>query len=134
MESNPYNPFLSYCPTKSGMKTTLVYTIELSNLRPCLVWYFSSLNFHHLSLITLKYYTCLAPSLSYHQSIFFTLFVGPITVTRCNFFFPPRTQKPEPNERRKEKKSSNHPNPVKEERKKKKKNPGEERPRGEDQT
>ena len=48
---------------------------------------FPSLNFRHSSLITLKYYTRLAPSLSYHHSIFFTLFVNPIFVTQCNFFF-----------------------------------------------
>ena len=42
-----------------------------------------------LSLITYhsKYPTRLAPSLICHHSIFFTLFVGPIPVTRCIFFF-----------------------------------------------
>ena len=48
---------------------------------------FSSLNFRHSSLITLKYYIRLAPSLSYRYSIFFTLFVSPIPVTRCSFLF-----------------------------------------------
>ena len=59
----------------------------------------------------------MAPSLDYHHSIFFTLFVGPIPVTRCSFFFPvPRN----PNQKgRKKKKNPDHPNPVKEERKKK---------------
>ena len=42
---------------------------------------------YHLSLITLKYHVCLAPSLTSHHSIFFTLFVGPIPVTLYNFFF-----------------------------------------------
>ena len=42
-----------------------------------------------LSLITYhsKYPTRLAPSLICHHSIFFTLFMGPIPVTRCIFFF-----------------------------------------------
>ena len=44
---------------------------------------------HHSSLITLKYYTRLASSLSYQHSKFFTLFVGLIPITRCSFFFPP---------------------------------------------
>ena len=43
--------------------------------------FFSSLNFHHSSLIILKYPTRLAPSLTCHHSIFFTLFVNPILVT-----------------------------------------------------
>ena len=50
-------------------------------------FFFLSLNFRHLSLITLKYHVCLAPSLTSHHSIFFTLFVSPIPVTRCSFFF-----------------------------------------------
>ena len=57
-----------------------------------LVWFFFfffflSLNFRHSSLITLKYHVCLAPSLTFHYSIFFTLFMGPMPVTRCSFFF-----------------------------------------------
>ena len=87
-----------------------------SMLRSCLDPYFSLLNFrhsifitHYLSLITLKYQDCLAPSLTCHHSIFFILFVGSILVTRCSFFFSlPR-----------------NPNPVKKKNKKKK-------PRGED--
>ena len=70
--------------------------------RPCLDPFFSSLNFrhsisvtYHSSLITLKYHTHLAPSLTCHHSIFFTLFVGPTpdTLTAPNsslclsFFF-----------------------------------------------
>ena len=51
--------------------------------------------FHHSISITQfpsifinhPFHTHLAPSLAFHDSIFFTLFVGPITVTRCNFFF-----------------------------------------------
>ena len=41
------------------------------------------------SLITrhLKYHVCLAPSLTSHHSIFFTLFVGPISVTSAAFSF-----------------------------------------------
>ena len=42
---------------------------------------------HHSLLISLKYHTRLAPSLTCHYSIFFTLFVGLILVTRCSFFF-----------------------------------------------
>ena len=44
--------------------------------------------FHHSSLIThhLKYPTHLAPSFITHHSIFFTLFVGSIPVTRCRVF------------------------------------------------
>ena len=34
-----------------------------------------------------KYLTYLEPSLTCHYSIFFTLFVGPIPVTRCSLFF-----------------------------------------------
>ena len=72
------------------------------------------------SLITLKYHTHLTSSLTCYHSIFFTLFVGPIPVTRCIFFFlVPSTQKPEPSEIKKNKnKNLNHPNPMKEERKK----------------
>ena len=76
---------------------------------------------HHSSLITLKYHTCLAPSLTCHHSIFFILFVGPIPITRYNFFFFSSTQKPEL-ERKKKKRNPDHLNPVKEEKKKKKKN------------
>ena len=43
---------------------------------------FSSLITHHL-----KYHVCLAPSLTSHHSIFFTLFVGPIPVTGAAFSF-----------------------------------------------
>ena len=60
---------------------------EKENFRGCLATIFWSLNFRHSSLITLKYHVCLAPSLTSHHSIFFTLFVGPIPVTRCSFFF-----------------------------------------------
>ena len=40
-------------------------------LRPCLVCFFSSINFHHLSLIThhFKYYTRLAPLLNIFHTI-----------------------------------------------------------------
>ena len=45
--------------------------------------------FYHLIFITLhvKYHVCLAPSLTSHHSIFFTLFVGPIPVTSADFSF-----------------------------------------------
>ena len=43
---------------------------------------FSSLITHHF-----KYYTCLALSLNFHHSIFFTLFVGLIPVTHYRLFF-----------------------------------------------
>ena len=111
-------------------------------LRPCLDAYFLSLNFHHsifvthhLSLIILKYYARLAPSLGYHHSIFFTLFVGPIPITRCSFFFPvprnpnqkPKKKKkprsPEPSERRKGKKKKRRNPDHRTQWKKKKKNP-----------
>ena len=102
------------------------------SLRGCLDPFFSSLNFrhsifiiYHSSLITLKYQGCLAPSLTYHHSIFFTLFVGHKLVTWCSFFFPPSTQKLEPSERRKGKKKKKNLrrrlNPVKEKREKKQK-------------
>ena len=45
---------------------------------------FSLLITHHSSL----YPTLLAPLLTCHHSIFFTLFVGFKAVTRCSFFFP----------------------------------------------
>ena len=111
------------------------FTRQPSIFRGCLDGFFSSLNFrhsisithrsslitHHSSLITLKYHTCLAPSLTCHHSIFFILFVGPIPITRYNFFFFSSTQKPEL-ERKKKKRNPDHLNPVKEEKKKKKKN------------
>ena len=45
--------------------------------------------FHHSISIThhLILHTRLALSLTFHHSIFFTLFVGPIPVNWCNFFF-----------------------------------------------
>ena len=61
------------------------YPQKLSNIRGYLDVFFFVTQF--LSLITLKYHVCLAPSLASHHSIFFTLFVGPIPVTRCSFFF-----------------------------------------------
>ena len=62
---------------------------KTQSLTPCLDAFFChSISFiHHLSLITLKYHVCLAPSLTSHHSIFFTLFVSLIPVTRCSFFF-----------------------------------------------
>ena len=40
-----------------------------------------------LFFITLKYHIRLAPSLTCHHLIFFTLFMDPKPVTRCSFFF-----------------------------------------------
>ena len=77
------------------------------NIRLCLVYFFSSLNFRHSSLIThhSKYPTRLAPSITCHHSIFFILFVGPIPVTLCRIFFfsfsitePSEKKKKEPNQ------------------------------------
>ena len=58
-------------------------------LRPCLVCFFSLLNFyhsifviHHSSLITLN-----TTPVWHHHSIFFTLFVGLIPVTHCRVSF-----------------------------------------------
>ena len=81
-----------------------------------LVWFvffitqFSSLITHHF-----KNYTYLAPSINFYHSIFFTLFVGPITVTHCRLFFffslekiltePTKKKKGQPGEERKKKKS-----------------------------
>ena len=74
---------------------------------------FPSLITHHF-----KYYTRLAPSLNFHHSIFFTLFVGPIPVGAAFFFLFSFFQYP------------NSPNLVKKRKKKKKEpnsQPGEER-------
>ena len=89
------------------------------------------------SLIThnSKYQDCLVSSLTSHHLIFFTLFVGPISVTGAafSFLFSSVPKLIEPSEKkRKEKK--NRPNQWKKKRKKKKKprtdrtaNPGEKR-------
>ena len=55
--------------------------------RLCLVFFFFSIT-QFPSLIThhFKYYTHLAPSLNFHHSIFFTLFVSPIPVGAAFFF------------------------------------------------
>ena len=70
-------------------------------------FFFSSLNFHHSISITrhLKYPTRLAPSLTCHHSIFFTLFVGLKPVTRCSFFLiqPPVPKLTEPSEEKRKK-------------------------------
>ena len=76
-------------------------------LRPCSD-FFSSLITHHSIFVThysllithhLKYPTRLAPSLTCYYSIFFTLFVGPIPVTRCSYFFFPVPKLIEPSEK-----------------------------------
>ena len=77
-----------------------------------LVWFVFF--FHHSSLITLN-----TTPIWHHYSIFFTLFVGPILVTRCIFFFPvPKLI--EPSEKKK-KKTPEQIEPVKERRRRKKK-------------
>ena len=83
--------------------------------------FFLSLNSRYSSLITLKYHVCLAPLLTSHHSIFFTLFVGPIPVTRCSFFFLQYPNSPNlvEKKKKKEKETQNRPNQWK---KKKKKN------------
>ena len=81
---------------------------------------FPSLNFHHSSLITLKYQGYLALSLTCHHSIFFTLFVSLISVMGAIFFFlVPRNTNPVKKKRKKPRRR--RPNPLKEERKKKEK-------------
>ena len=91
-------------------------------LRSCLVFFFLSLNFRHSSLITyysslitLKYHVCLAPSLTSHHSIFFTLFVSLIPVTRCSFFFSSVPKLIEPSEKKKKKTQNMKTKLVKEE-------------------
>ena len=68
---------------KLGFQATIDYTVTKGVFGLLFfITQFLSLITHHL-----KYPTCLAPSLICHHSIFFTLFVGPIPVTRCSFFF-----------------------------------------------
>ena len=89
-----------------------------------MVFFFLSLNFRHLSLITLKYHVCLVPSLTFHHLIFFTLFMGPIPITQCSFFSFFFLQYPNsPNLVKKKKYNTQNmkTEPVKEEEKKKKK-------------
>ena len=91
---------------------------------------------HHSSLIThhSKYQGGLVPSLSFHHSLFFTLFGGPTPVTMQLFFFQyleTRTQwrrkkkkkkpmKTEPSEEERKKKNQwRRPNPMKKKGKKK---------------
>ena len=90
--------------------------MKLESLRAVWIHFFWSLNFHHSSLIThnsllitLKYHVCLAPSLTSHCSIFFTLFVSPILITRCIFFFflvPKLTEPSEKKQKQKNKKKN----------------------------
>ena len=70
---------------------------------------------HHSSLITLKYHVCLAPSLTFHHLIFFTVFVGLIPVTRCSFFFFFFINYPNSPNLVKKKKDPEQTEPVKEE-------------------
>ena len=108
-ELGPFRYIPLLVSLKSSLRSPCVF---VKILRPCLIYFFFVTQFlslvtHHSSLITLKYYICLAPSLTSHYSIFFTLFVDPILVTRCSIFF---FQYP------------NSPNPVKKKKKKKRKN------------
>ena len=88
-------------------------------------FFFSSFIIQFSSLIThhLKYPTRLASSLTCHHSIFFTLFVGPIPITQCNFFFlqslVPKLTKP--SEKKKKKKKTNWQDSGENEEKKEKK-------------
>ena len=63
--------------------------------------------FHHSISIThhLIFHTSLAPSLTFHHSIFFTLFVGPIPLTWCSFFFFSVAKLIEPSRKKKEKRT-----------------------------
>ena len=71
------------------------YIMEIGCLRGCLNAFFSSLNFRHLSLITLKYSTRLVPLFTCHYSIFFNC-LWAHTLIQCQltflspflFFFP----------------------------------------------
>ena len=75
-----------------------------------LVWFFFFFITQFPSLITLNTTPVWHPSLSYHHSIFFTLFVSPILVTQCSFFFSSQYPKTEP-ERKKRKKKPRSPEP-----------------------
>ena len=96
-------------------------------LGPCLVFFFWSLNFRHLSLITLKYHVCLVPSLTFHHLIFFTLFMGPIPITQCSFFsffflqYPNSSNLVKKRRKRRRSRNPEQTEPVKEEGKKKRK-------------
>ena len=78
-----------------------------------LVWFVFF--FHHSSLITLN-----TTPIWHHYSIFFTLFVGPILVTRCIFFFPvPKLIEPSEKKKKKPQNRSNQWKKEEEEKKKK---------------
>ena len=86
-----------------------------------LVTQFSSLITHHL-----KYHVCLAPSLTSHHSIFFTLFVGPIPITGAAFFFffflsiqYPNSLNPVKKKKKRKEKKNCTANPGKEKKRKK---------------
>ena len=69
-----------------------------------------------------KYLTRLAPSLTCHYSIFFTLFVGLIPVTQCSFFFSitkPSEKKEKKEEETQVRRKKKKPPSVKGKRKKK---------------
>ena len=80
--------------------------------------FFLSLSFCHSSLVILKYYVYLAPSLTSHYSIFFTLFMGLISVTRCIFFFFLVPKLIELREKRRRRRNPEQTEQVKEEEKK----------------
>ena len=81
--------FLIQVFKNSRGRAALALTGSGATYRGYLDEFFLSLNFCHSISIThhLIFHTCLAPSLTFHHSIFFTLFVGPIIVTRWSFFF-----------------------------------------------
>ena len=94
----PLNINWGICLSKNKKKK------KKKELRHCLVFFFfGHLIFvtHHLSLITLKYHVCLAPSLTSHHSIFFTLFVWSPGAAFSFFSFAPKLT--EPREKKKNK-------------------------------
>ena len=87
-------------PGFSEAKSQISRPFAFSKAKGLFGCFFLSLNFRYSSLITLKYHTRSAPSLTCHHSIFFTLFVGPMLDTLIapnnslclsfffSFFFP----------------------------------------------
>ena len=104
---------LNHVPSKSVHSTPYeLWVNKEPKLRTCLVYVFchSISVIRHSSLITLKYHVCLALSLTFHHSIFLTLFVSSIPVSRCSFFFFSSVPKlTEPSEKKKKKKKKKKP-------------------------
>ena len=84
------------------------------NFRPCLVCFFSSLNFRHSSLITLN-----TTPVWHHHLIFFILFVDPIPVTHYG----------KKKRKKRKKKRNREQTEVKERRRRKKRKKKEKKPR-----